>query len=63
MLHLESFGHLMAAGSPRSGRSQLLRAIATSLAVGFSCELSRRQDLLAAGGSPGWDKRSNRRTR
>ena len=37
MLHLESFGHLMAAGAPRSGRSQLLRTIATSLAVGFSC--------------------------
>ena len=36
-LHLESFGHLMAAGAPRSGRSQLLRTIATSLAVGFSC--------------------------
>ena len=36
-LHLESFGHLMAAGAPRSGRSQLLRTIATSLAVGLSC--------------------------
>jgi len=37
MINLESFGHLMAAGAPRSGRSQLLRTIAASLAVGFSC--------------------------
>jgi len=98
VISLESFGHLMAAGAPRSGRSQLLRTIAAALAVGFSCadvhlygidcgsgallpladlphcgavvtrtqderaarllsrlaaELSRRQDLLAAGGFAG----------
>jgi len=32
-LHLGSFGHLIAAGAPRSGRSQLLRTIAASVAV------------------------------
>jgi S-DNA-T family DNA segregation ATPase FtsK/SpoIIIE len=32
-LHLDTFGHLMAAGAPRSGRSQLLRTIAASIAV------------------------------
>ena len=37
VLHLESFGHLMAAGAPRSGRSQLLRTIAAAIAAGFSC--------------------------
>ena len=37
VISLDTFGHLMAAGAPRSGRSQLLRTIATSLAVGFSC--------------------------
>ncbi len=40
-ISLESFGHLMAAGAPRSGRSQLLSRLGT--------ELSRRQDLLAEG--------------
>ena len=94
-ISLDTFGHLMAAGAPRSGRSQLLCTIAASVAVGFSCadvhlygldcgngallpladlphcgavvtrtqderaarllarlaaELTRRQDLLAAGG-------------
>ena len=97
MISLDTFGHLMAAGAPRSGRSQLLRTIAAAVAVGFSCadahlygidcgngallpldglphcgavvtrtqderaarllarlaaELTRRQDLLAAGGIP-----------
>ena len=97
-ISLDTFGHLMAAGAPRSGRSQLLRTIAASVAVGFSCadlhlygidcgngallpladlphcgavvtrtqderaarllarlaaELTRRQDLLAAGGFAG----------
>jgi len=36
-LSLNSFGHLLAAGAPRSGRSQLLRAIAGSLALAHSC--------------------------
>jgi DNA segregation ATPase FtsK/SpoIIIE, S-DNA-T family len=36
VLHLETFGHLMAAGAPRSGRSQLLRTIAASIAVSCS---------------------------
>jgi len=37
VLHMDTFGHLMAAGAPRSGRSQLLRTIATSIAVSTSC--------------------------
>jgi len=37
ILALETFGHLMAAGAPRSGRSQLLRTIAGSLALAHSC--------------------------
>ena len=37
VLHLGTFGHLMAAGAPRSGRSQLLRTIAASIAVSTSC--------------------------
>ncbi|MGO8728229.1 MAG: FtsK/SpoIIIE domain-containing protein, partial [Streptosporangiaceae bacterium] len=98
VLSLDTFGHMMAAGAPRSGRSQLLRTIAAAVAVGFSCadahlygidcgngallpldglphcgavvtrtqderaarlltrlaaELTRRQDLLAAGGFAG----------
>ena len=36
-LNLDTFSHLMAAGAPRSGRSQLLRTIAASLALGHSC--------------------------
>jgi S-DNA-T family DNA segregation ATPase FtsK/SpoIIIE len=32
-----TFGHLMAAGAPRSGRSQLLRTIAGSIAATHSC--------------------------
>jgi S-DNA-T family DNA segregation ATPase FtsK/SpoIIIE len=36
VLHLGTFGHLMAAGAPRSGRSQLLRTIAASVAVSCS---------------------------
>ena len=36
-ISLDTFGHLMAAGAPRSGRSQLLRTIAASVADGFSC--------------------------
>ncbi|GAA4958307.1 FtsK/SpoIIIE domain-containing protein [Yinghuangia aomiensis] len=32
-----SFGHLIAAGAPRSGRSQLLRTIAGSVALANSC--------------------------
>jgi S-DNA-T family DNA segregation ATPase FtsK/SpoIIIE len=36
-LHLGTFGHLMAAGAPWSGRSQLLRTIAASIAVTSSC--------------------------
>jgi DNA segregation ATPase FtsK/SpoIIIE, S-DNA-T family len=35
-VRLETFSHLMAAGAPRSGRSQLLRTIAGSLALGHS---------------------------
>jgi S-DNA-T family DNA segregation ATPase FtsK/SpoIIIE len=37
VLRLESVSHLMAAGAPRSGRSQLLRTIAGSLATAHSC--------------------------
>jgi S-DNA-T family DNA segregation ATPase FtsK/SpoIIIE len=33
----DTFGHLMAAGAPRSGRSQLLRTVAAAVAVGLSC--------------------------
>jgi S-DNA-T family DNA segregation ATPase FtsK/SpoIIIE len=36
VLSLGAFGHLIAAGAPRSGRSQLLRTIAASIAVGCS---------------------------
>jgi S-DNA-T family DNA segregation ATPase FtsK/SpoIIIE len=36
-LSLDSFSHLMAAGAPRSGRSQLLRTIAGSLAGAHGC--------------------------
>jgi DNA segregation ATPase FtsK/SpoIIIE, S-DNA-T family len=36
-LSLQTFSHLMAAGAPRSGRSQLLRTIAGSLALTHSC--------------------------
>jgi DNA segregation ATPase FtsK/SpoIIIE, S-DNA-T family len=36
VLALDSFTHLMAAGAPRSGRSQLLRAIAGALALAHS---------------------------
>ena len=36
-VHLGTFGHLMAAGAPRSGRSQLLRTIAASIAISTSC--------------------------
>ncbi len=97
-IDLDTFGHLMAAGAPRSGRSQLLRTIAAAIAACCSCadahlygldcgngallpladlphcgavvtrtqderaarllarlaaELTRRQDLLAAGGFAG----------
>jgi DNA segregation ATPase FtsK/SpoIIIE, S-DNA-T family len=97
-IDLDTFGHLMAAGAPRSGRSQLLRTLAAAAAACFSCadahlygldcgngallplaelphcgavvtrtqderaarllarlaaELTRRQDLLAAGGFAG----------
>ena len=37
VLHLDTFSHLMAAGAPRSGRSQLLRTIAASIAASTSC--------------------------
>ena len=37
VLHLDTFSHLMAAGAPRSGRSQLLRTLAASIAVSTSC--------------------------
>ncbi len=37
VIDLRSFGHLMAAGGPRSGRSQLLRTLAGSMAVTQSC--------------------------
>jgi S-DNA-T family DNA segregation ATPase FtsK/SpoIIIE len=36
-VRLETFSHLMAAGAPRTGRSQLLRTIAGALALGHSC--------------------------
>jgi S-DNA-T family DNA segregation ATPase FtsK/SpoIIIE len=36
-LSLTAFTHLMAAGAPRSGRSQLLRTIAGALALAYSC--------------------------
>ena len=36
VLELSGFSHLMAAGAPRSGRSQLLRAVAASVAVNAS---------------------------
>jgi S-DNA-T family DNA segregation ATPase FtsK/SpoIIIE len=36
VLSLGTFGHLMAAGAPRSGRSQLLRTIAASIAASCS---------------------------
>ncbi len=36
-LELGTFGHLMAAGAPRSGRSQLLRTIAAAIAACRSC--------------------------
>jgi S-DNA-T family DNA segregation ATPase FtsK/SpoIIIE len=36
-LILDRFGHLLAAGAPRSGRSQLLRGIAAALALAHSC--------------------------
>ena len=98
VIDLDTFGHLMAAGAPRSGRSQLLRTLAAAAAASHSCadlhlygidcgngallplagfphcgvvvtrtqderaarllarlaaELTRRQDLLAAGGFAG----------
>jgi DNA segregation ATPase FtsK/SpoIIIE, S-DNA-T family len=37
VLSLDTFSHLMAAGAPRSGRSQLLRTIAGALALTHSC--------------------------
>ncbi|HEX4091256.1 MAG TPA: FtsK/SpoIIIE domain-containing protein [Trebonia sp.] len=36
-LSLDAFSHLMAAGAPHSGRSQLLRTIAAALALAHSC--------------------------
>jgi S-DNA-T family DNA segregation ATPase FtsK/SpoIIIE len=36
-IDLDTFSHLMAAGAPRSGRSQLLRTIAAALALEHSC--------------------------
>ncbi|HXL90519.1 MAG TPA: FtsK/SpoIIIE domain-containing protein [Streptosporangiaceae bacterium] len=36
-LRLDTFSHLMAAGAPHSGRSQLLRTIAGALALSHSC--------------------------
>ncbi|MDR0346512.1 MAG: type VII secretion protein EccCb [Nocardiopsaceae bacterium] len=36
-IDLRSFGHLLAAGAPRTGRSQLLRTIAGSIASHASC--------------------------
>lgn len=36
-IDLDTFGHLMAAGAPRSGRSQLLRTIAAAIAACCSC--------------------------
>jgi DNA segregation ATPase FtsK/SpoIIIE, S-DNA-T family len=37
ILRLETFSHLMAAGAPRTGRSQLLRTIAGALAMAHGC--------------------------
>ena len=37
VIELSSFGHLLAAGAPRTGRSQLLRTIAGSIAGRVSC--------------------------
>ncbi len=37
VIDFAGFGHMMAAGAPRSGRSQLLRTIAGSLALSHSC--------------------------
>jgi S-DNA-T family DNA segregation ATPase FtsK/SpoIIIE len=37
VISLDTFGHLMAAGAPQSGRSQLLRTIAAAAAVAASC--------------------------
>ena len=37
VVSLETFSHLMAAGAPRSGRSQLLRTVAGTLALEHSC--------------------------
>jgi len=37
LLALDSLSHLMAAGAPRSGRSQLLRTIAAALALANGC--------------------------
>jgi hypothetical protein len=34
---LDAFGHLMAAGAPRSGRSQLLRTLAAAAAASHTC--------------------------
>ena len=39
VISLDTFGHLMAAGAPRSGRSQLLRTIAAAVVVGFSSDI------------------------
>jgi S-DNA-T family DNA segregation ATPase FtsK/SpoIIIE len=36
-ISLATFSHLMAAGAPRTGRSQLLRTIAGSIALTYSC--------------------------
>jgi S-DNA-T family DNA segregation ATPase FtsK/SpoIIIE len=36
VMDLESFSHLMAAGAPRTGRSQLLRTMAGTLALAYS---------------------------
>jgi S-DNA-T family DNA segregation ATPase FtsK/SpoIIIE len=37
-ISLETFSHLMAAGAPRTGRSQLLRTIAGTLALKHTCD-------------------------
>jgi S-DNA-T family DNA segregation ATPase FtsK/SpoIIIE len=37
MVSLDTLSHLMAAGAPHSGRSQLLRTIAAALALAYSC--------------------------
>jgi S-DNA-T family DNA segregation ATPase FtsK/SpoIIIE len=37
VISLETFSHLMAAGAPRTGRSQLLRTIAGTLALEHTC--------------------------